>query len=114
MFPSAVLTAVAGAGPLAVVESIALLQALSAVPDLGKTRDRRQSLQWILFLALGAQWAAVNRRCTKSSAGAAHEPLQPFTRRSPRRRPAVPGRPSRRAPRSAGSSRTPGRSFRED
>jgi predicted transposase YbfD/YdcC len=42
------------AKPLGVVESITLLQALSAVPDPRKARGRRHSLQSILFLAVGA------------------------------------------------------------
>jgi predicted transposase YbfD/YdcC len=40
--------------PLGVVQSVTLLQALSAVPDPRKARGRRHSLQSILFLALGA------------------------------------------------------------
>jgi hypothetical protein len=39
---------------LDVVESITLLQALSAVPDPRRARGRRHSLQSILFLAVGA------------------------------------------------------------
>lgn len=72
--PTVVLDAVSEAGllpgPLDVVESITLLQALSAVPDPRDARGRRYSLRSILFLALGAvlagarsyaaiaQWAA--------------------------------------------------------
>ncbi len=56
--PSLVLSAVRAVElpfqPLGVVESITLLQALSAVPDPRKARGRRHSLQSILFLAVGA------------------------------------------------------------
>jgi predicted transposase YbfD/YdcC len=56
--PSVVLDAVRAvelpSQPLGVVESITLLQALSAVPDPRKARGRRHSLQSILFLAMGA------------------------------------------------------------
>jgi predicted transposase YbfD/YdcC len=56
--PSLVLNAVRAvelpSQPLGVVESITLLQALSAVPDPRKARGRRHSLQSILFLAVGA------------------------------------------------------------
>jgi len=56
--PSVVLDAVRAvelsSRPLGVVESITLLQALSAVPDPRRPRGRRHSLQSILFLAMGA------------------------------------------------------------
>ncbi len=57
-FPSALLDAVAEAGlppeSLGAAESIGLLQALSAVPDLRRARGRRHGLQSILLLAVGA------------------------------------------------------------
>jgi predicted transposase YbfD/YdcC len=56
--PPLVLDAVCVVGlpskPLGVVESVTLLQALSAVPDPRRPRGRRPSLQSILFLAMGA------------------------------------------------------------
>jgi predicted transposase YbfD/YdcC len=59
--PSVLLDAVTEAGlppaPLSVVESISLLQALSAVPDPRKARGRRHSLQSILLVAVGAALA---------------------------------------------------------
>ena len=67
--PTVVLDALAEAGlppgSLDAVESITLLQALSAVPDPRRARGRRHSLQSVLFLALGAvlagarSWAAI-------------------------------------------------------
>jgi predicted transposase YbfD/YdcC len=44
------------------VESITLLQALSAVPNPRKARGRRHSLQSVLFLALGAVLAGARSR----------------------------------------------------
>jgi predicted transposase YbfD/YdcC len=57
--------AVPSTGPLSVVESISLLQALSSVPDPRKRRGRRHGLQSILLLALTAvnagarSWVAI-------------------------------------------------------
>jgi hypothetical protein len=57
--------------PLGVVESITLLQALSAVPDPRRARGRRHSLQSILFLAVGAVLAGA-RSYTAIAQWAAH------------------------------------------
>jgi predicted transposase YbfD/YdcC len=56
--PTVLLDAVTAAGlppgPLAVAESITMLQALAAVPDQRNARGRRHSLQSVLLLAVGA------------------------------------------------------------
>jgi predicted transposase YbfD/YdcC len=56
--PTVLLDAVTAAGlppgPLAVAESITMLQALAAVPDPRNPRGRRHSLQSVLLLAVGA------------------------------------------------------------
>jgi predicted transposase YbfD/YdcC len=67
--PSVLLDAVTEAGlppdPLDAVESISLLQALSAVPDPRKARGRRHGLRSVLLLAVGAvlagarSWTAI-------------------------------------------------------
>jgi predicted transposase YbfD/YdcC len=78
--PTVLLDAVTAAGlppgPLAVAESITMLQALAAVPDPRNPRGRRHSLQSVLLLAVGAvlagarsyaaiaQWA----RCAEQAA----------------------------------------------
>ena len=61
-------------GSLDAVESITLLQALSAVPDPRSARGRRHSLQSVLLLALGAvlagarSWAAIAQWAARADA----------------------------------------------